>query len=291
MYAGQYDQALQELGILESVLQRDDVAQLPAMQRRRGFENFVIATLKGAIAEALGAGTREEGIGIETLNRISETVDEADRLLQAGDQAGARTKYLVALKEIPEFDRVHSTLTNMDRQLVDQDKLQKAVTIQNLQEEISSLRYELSDQKQKMTAAMETQSQWEELDKERRSMVAQLDLIKDLYEVSFSNESTSQEDLLAMLQTKLLIKQIVSSEPVRSRYPQLYDSLEEYFASFGQEQERVGHLAAFQDIAALLNDLIEEQEVDLSSIRSGNVGDRQHRLFLEIIDKLKKLFE
>ena len=97
MDAGQYDQALQELGILESLLHRQDVAQLPAMQRRRGFENFVIATLKRAIQETPNAGTRQEGIGIETLKRIFEAVDEADRLLQAGDPVGARSKYLAAL--------------------------------------------------------------------------------------------------------------------------------------------------------------------------------------------------
>ncbi len=65
----------------------------------------------------------------------------------------------------------------------------------------------------------------------------------------------SQAQVLALLETKLRVRQALSAEPLASRYPGLYEELEKYLDAYGQEQRQEGQAGALQDAAAVLEGL------------------------------------
>jgi len=62
-------------------------------------------------------------------------------------------------------------------------------------------------------------------------------------------------DFAALLQAKLLLWQIIGSEPLTSRYPELRDTMQAYFATFASEQRAAGRDAALRDVLALVEAL------------------------------------
>ena len=69
-----------------------------------------------------------------------------------------------------------------------------------------------------------------------------------------------QNELVRLLQTKLLIRNVLSSEPVQSEYPDLLEDMEEYFASIRTEQERESEAEAFRSITQDLGTIIDNHE-------------------------------
>ena len=71
------------------------------------------------------------------------------------------------------------------------------------------------------------------------------------------SEQQDQDQILDLLATKVLLKQIVSSDSVKSQYPDLLDQLELYFNIFGDNQKEDGRSAAIGEINSLLESLID----------------------------------
>jgi hypothetical protein len=81
---------------------------------------------------------------------------------------------------------------------------------------------------------------------------AQYQAYAALQPASSASELESPQSLSTLLQAKILVRQILDTEPVRSRYPELNATMERYFAALAAQKETDGRRAALQELDALL---------------------------------------
>ena len=85
-----------------------------------------------------------------------------------------------------------------------------------------------------------------------RELRAQYQAYAALVPASAASELDSPQSLSTLLQAKILVRQILDTEPVRSRYPELSATMERYFAALAAQKEADGRRAAVQELDALL---------------------------------------
>jgi hypothetical protein len=66
------------------------------------------------------------------------------------------------------------------------------------------------------------------------------------------SELDSPQSLATLLQAKILVRQILGSEPVRSEHPELAAAMERYFDALGAQKQAEGRRAALRELDALL---------------------------------------
>jgi chromosome segregation ATPase len=124
--------------------------------------------------------------------------------------------------------------------------------------------------------------------KRRASLEAQLQAMQERYaEAGKRGSASSQSKVLALLETKLNIREILSSEPVKNLHPGLDEQLEKYLDAFGREQRQEGQSAALSDTLTVL-DTLKKGKLDLRRLKgdySGALGD----LFARFLEKLRGL--
>ena len=85
-----------------------------------------------------------------------------------------------------------------------------------------------------------------------RELRAQYQAYTALQPASAASELDSPQSLSTLLQAKILVRQILDTEPVRSRYPELTATMERYFTALAAQKEIDGRRAALQELDALL---------------------------------------
>jgi hypothetical protein len=85
-----------------------------------------------------------------------------------------------------------------------------------------------------------------------RELRAQYQAYVALTPAAAASELDSPQSLSTLLQAKILVRQILDTEPVRSRYPQLGATMERYFTALAAQKEADGRRAALQDLDGLL---------------------------------------
>jgi chromosome segregation ATPase len=126
----------------------------------------------------------------------------------------------------------------------------------------------------------------------RRALSQRLAALRRRYgEVSRATVSQrlSQEQLLALVETKLRVREAMTSEPMKSRYPDLYAELEEYLDAFAAEQQARAREEALRDVMAVLEGLAARRE-DLPGLQGGYSTPRGD-LFAELLERLSRLLE
>jgi hypothetical protein len=103
------------------------------------------------------------------------------------------------------------------------------------------------------------------------------------------SQRLSQEQLLALVETKLRVREAMTSEPMKSRYPDLYAELEEYLDAFAAEQQARAREEALRDVMAVLEGLAARRE-DLPGLQGGYSTPRGD-LFAELLERLSRLLE
>jgi chromosome segregation ATPase len=267
---GRYDAALGDLSNLESYLSQASISALPAIRGRIPTERFLIASLRDLIqarrAPAPEAATRprevESSESDQLLNSISVAVAEADRLQAELD----RTKTSLS-QQTRELDQARATLDQRTRELS-----QAKATISRQSQQIS--RYEAS---QAQIAAIR-----QEVSSLRRSYTS--------LSSSGASARVSQSKVLDLVDTKLQVREVLSSEPVRSQYPELHDAMEEYFDTYGKVQLQSGQEEALKDINAVLDNLLGRGSADLSAMKRSYAA-AEGDPFAQFLQKLEALLE
>jgi hypothetical protein len=85
-----------------------------------------------------------------------------------------------------------------------------------------------------------------------RELRSQYQAYAALQPASSASELESPQSLSTLLQAKILVRQILDTEPVRSRYPELSATMERYFAALAAQKETDGRRAALQELDTLL---------------------------------------
>ena len=93
------------------------------------------------------------------------------------------------------------------------------------------------------------------------------------------------------MDTKLQVREVLSSDSVKSEYPNLYDAMEDYFETYGKVQTQSGQEDALKDAIAVLNDLLGTgSRANLASMKSSySSGDTD--LFAQFLRKLEALLK
>ena len=131
---------------------------------------------------------------------------------------------------------------------------------------------------------------------ERKAMLTRLGALREQYagltDSAEQSSAEAQEALLALLETKLLLKQVIDSETVRHQYPELYDKTERYFEAFAEEKSKDAQYTTLKDINALLDTLTNrENRENLPEVFKRYEEPSQRELLLRFIDKLQLLLQ
>lgn len=99
----------------------------------------------------------------------------------------------------------------------------------------------------------------------------------------------AQAQMLALLETKLRVQQVLAAEPARSQHPGLFEQLEKYLDAYGREQRQEGQAAALQDLAALLEGLDQRiPRADARRLRGEYSGSARENL-TRLLERLRSL--
>lgn len=126
----------------------------------------------------------------------------------------------------------------------------------------------------------------------RTDLLNELSLIEKKYDFSDGPETDSgdyTEKLVFLLNTKILIKEVLASDSIREEYPDLHEKMELYMDAYGKEKEKEGRDAALEEIVAITEYLSKEGVSDISITTPKE--ERQRELFLQFLQNLKGLFE
>jgi hypothetical protein len=123
-------------------------------------------------------------------------------------------------------------------------------------------------------------------ERRRSAQEAQVAALQEQLEAAGGAGGSSQAQVLALLETKLRVRQALSSEPLASRYPGLYEELERYLDAYGLEQRQEGLASALQDAATLLEGLaMKTPRLDVRRLASAGAG-RAREPFARFVARL-----
>ncbi len=116
---------------------------------------------------------------------------------------------------------------------------------------------------------------------------------KDLEAVSSdAGEAEGQSGTIAsLLRAKLLLWQVLQTEPIKSRYPDLYDSMEAYFETFANQQRQAGREAALMELLTLVEAISGESSASVDAGASGVLVPTrvEHDILSRLLLSLEKL--
>ena len=104
---------------------------------------------------------------------------------------------------------------------------------------------------------------------------------------------TSPETLADLLEAKLLTWQIIGSDPVASRYPELYETMDRYLDTLTEQSLLEGRYAAVEDMITVVDALLNgggTAQVPADLWRRYSYTD-QEDLLARLLDKLEKVLE
>jgi chromosome segregation ATPase len=290
-----YEQALQQLDVIQSFLSQESVASLPAVQRRRAVELFIIQSLRDLIENqqsAISQPTTNLIAAAELLTSVSQTVDQADAAYRSGDHDKAKELYISAIETIPKLKQSYPVLRDLDRQSAEAEveslqdnivNLQEVINgleselesqrgeagviavtdpdllerIEQLEAQVASTNQELAEERSKLQRATERLNENQELLERIRTIDKRFDLI-----AADAAAVRTEDQLLSLLETKLRLNEVLNSSPVRQDYPNLYDNVEAYLRVYGQTFENEGKVTMLQDVITLLQALTQGKSTE-----------------------------
>ena len=106
-----------------------------------------------------------------------------------------------------------------------------------------------------------------------------------------SRYTTSQENMVSLLNAKLLLRRALSNKEIRRENPGLYETLDMVFDTYGREQQAIGRTEALQDLISLTDFL--SRPLGTAGLPSFNAeqGTRQRDLLLEFLENLQILLD
>jgi chromosome segregation ATPase len=262
LQSGRYDAALMGLSNLESYLSQSSITSLPAIQDRIPTERFLIASLRNLI-EVRRAPTPQAAA------QLREAVPSED--------SSAALNRLQA-----ELDRSRASLSQQTREL---DQLRS--TLDQRTRELSQARATIGQQSRQISGYEASQREITALRQEVSTLRRRYNSLSS----SGASARVSQAKVLDLVDTKLQVREVLSSEPVKSKYPELYDAMEDYFETYGKVQLQSGQEVALQDANAVLDDLLGSGSADLSAMKKSYAASADGDPFARFLQKLEALLE
>jgi len=118
------------------------------------------------------------------------------------------------------------------------------------------------------------------------------DIIKAVRSDSNKSSRPSQETLVSLLEAKVLVKQILYSDSIKSMHPDLYERMEQYFDALGEEQRIEGYETGVTDANTII-DVAHgaKQDKVLASIWETGLRETQAETLARLVGRLRSLLE
>ncbi len=320
-----YEQALRTLDAFETFLAREPIASFPAMKRRRPLELFVIDSFRTLIArqrsaslpaaealtslrqtvsqadQAFQAGRNEEArrLYLAALGKVPE-IQHAHAVVSRLDQEAWQAERhvlearLAALQASPapadpELARREQQL-RLDNAALQAEMAQKQKEFEQAQRQLKAAAAELQQELEQ--ARSERLAAETAIGQKRERLLERLQALRARYDQQSARstiaEATPEQELTTLLETKLLLKEILVSEPLRTSYPDLYEKTERFLKAFAEALQREGQLAALRDLNAITASLYGDTTVEVDSGLLGRYADAELRdLFYKWLDALR----
>jgi hypothetical protein len=312
---GNYEQALAGLASQRAFFDDRSVSSLPAVQKRRSIEFFLIDSLEELIRSRQNRASADTTALLQSsslIGAVAERVRRGQELEQAGQAQAAGEAYRDALAQIPAVREGFTRLEAMRSAEEEQGQAQERERARrewgallrqgNVFFEGGSFRESLQRYQQALALLLEDEALSRRVtenirdagyrllaagDQERLNRLATVEKQRDealsrldrlaaaeqgrgaalarlrelrsqyqayaaLQPASSASELESPQSLSTLLQAKILVRQILDTEPVRSRYPELNATMERYFAALAAQKETDGRRAALQELDTLL---------------------------------------
>ncbi len=309
--AGRYDQALDGIAGLRRLLEQPQVAALPAVQRRRSVELFIADSLEQLIRERQAPRTDTSGLvaSAEAVARAGALVERGNGRYAAGDVAAARTLYEAALREIPQVQGGYARLREIEDVAARADARRAADLIGEgdrsfdrgeFQASIDRYREAMrllgrNDPAVERVVGRIADAGFRVFDARRQAQeqAATRDLLARLAQAraavaatpASADPASDRAELSRLLEAKVRIRQVISSENVRALYPDLYDLMLRYFDVYGAQQVHEGRQAALAEVVTLVEGLSGAR----AAAPSATVDERT--LLLRLLDGLAGLLK
>jgi hypothetical protein len=241
--AGDNQGALKDISELRDSLDREPAKSLAAIQNRRPIELFILGSLEELVRYHIERDSGDAAALVDTKTHIAalrEKAAQAEKKYLSKDLTAARELYLAALAEVPEARTSYDRLNSM------------ALAERAAQDEASR-------QSEQSLIAQETFLRQQDAAK-RAILPNRIDLMKkELMKRPDESGNAQEPDFASLLQAKLLLWQIIGTDPIKSKYPKLYDTMQKYFDTFASQQQHAGRDAALGEVLALTESLQKGQ--------------------------------
>ena len=129
-------------------------------------------------------------------------------------------------------------------------------------------------------------------DVRRDTLIRELGNMQTRYKNSpDSDKSSSLKVMIKLLNSKLLLRQALTSEEVLKKYPELYKTTDEIFELYGREQREAGRNEALQDIVAITDYLNRWKNSNSPPPGDAAMDAGQRELLIDFLENLQKLLD
>lgn len=170
---------------------------------------------------------------LERLEALRELVDEAETQLEAGDTGEATRLYGAALSQIESVERAHEHILRTERETSRAENRRLRRRLADAQGRIQTLESRAGQLAAELSALR------------ARADRAGAAVRETTPSVDAPVSSADRERIVDLLDTKVLLREVADSEPVRAQHPGLYEDMESYFDAFGDEKLATGWTRAF----------------------------------------------
>ncbi len=274
METSDYETAKELLHEQEKLLSNRDMTALPAIKARIPVEKITIDSLKSLIAEKIENKRLREYEKL--IKNIDKTIKTADYYYRKKQYGKAKYFYTKAMNQIASIKQGYSRLSTMQEQEY-KKKLQKTVqeieteanaTITNLNSRILNLHSQLENVK-KQLAKFKTEK--DNRENKLKTFAERLNSLRAEYTRLLNTQRSTdntQDQLLSVLETKVLVKQILTSDEIKKRYPTIYEEFEKSFTTYGNANRLAGEKESLSSVNKLLRYLNPSYPPTISSSRN-----------------------
>ncbi len=323
LLSGNYPEAAEEIKTLSSFIRTEDFSGYPNLLARRKTDSQILETLNQLIPREPPIETVPAPPPV--LNEIAALIEEGTRLYNNKQYSDAKETVLKALSLIPDLESGYRMIQAMEelsrkqrmtafeeevkkgntaflagKDLSAQENYFNALKISGFQSEV--LRGIINNLKLMGTRAAMAEVEnnivsdedmlfleYARVDYQNRmklmNIIRNLGIVMDEIQEGLPYAS-NEEDMLELLEKKVLLKEILASQMVRKQYPDVYKSLEEYLDTYGIIQESIGKTHALKETASMLNALLKE-----TSYLPSPDDPEQKDLYQEILSDLIRMVE
>jgi hypothetical protein len=272
--AEHWGDALAKLESAQSFLSQPAVAALPAIQHRTAVDAFLLGSLRQLVGYRSGAaaeGAAEAGFrqGIADLTALQDRsaqplLDKADILARQGDFDGAIDSYATMIEQYPVSSLLARALQGL-RRAAD-------AKVRRAQDEAAARGRAAAGVQAKVAAASSGLAA-----AGRRET---------------SSAAASQQELIALLQAKVLVKEALSAESVRAAHPGLSDSLDRYIEVYSEQKRSDGRAAALADVSIVADYILGKRGAgELAQVWGRSADPAQRAAMQQVLDRLKLLVQ